>query len=729
MSSSTPGMTDIEGRCFKPSKGSSYIISFFASAEDTKPVSLEIVSPSGDVEKSVRISIDPVRQRHVIRFVPLSDGDYLVRFVYPDYSYSISPVIEGLSIEAQKTCSDCRKVIAVCSMWADADNYNMFLQSLLIPEITEDYVVASFTFNQPFTLEKEIETELEFSEIIRRFDVAAMVIFAEMLKIEPLISKLIGMGRQFDVPVVVLEHRYPGTINGVYDYSSGFEEMLEHVITHHGITDIKMLAGFEGNEFSLERERIFARRMKEEGIEVTKDDILYGDFYTIRAEQVTYDYLENGGHLPKAFVCANDAMATGVCDALERRGVRVPEDVIVTGFDGARCGKFHFPVITTCAPDLSVIGREILKVLKAKEEGNEDWRRGYDFPINYHKVENGSCGCAVRGEAEWKKIVTDLALDNQDYYYHDIEMGMFSAATVNLDDIDLAMDGVDRALHLWKNQYNFVGLTTNDDYVHSLMRSDGEDLIHREKYYLMDRAFPDYDTFMKRGSGRNVVLVRQIRSNGQCHGYIVSCLEKLSLRDEERFEEFGMYMSIIVNSVLKQSSLRNANLEILRASEHDYLTGLYNRKGFLARCEKMLESGASDSGLIFTLMSVDMDGLKLINDTYGHNEGDKALKILSRALRRFAGKDGICARYGGDEFAIAILSDTNYADHIEDPRELIQKYAAQESASEGTPYNVGASVGAASVLVDSGEDLENIMNIADAKMYEDKVARKKVRRA
>ena len=63
------------------------------------------------------------------------------------------------------------------------------------------------------------------------------------------------------------------------------------------------------------------------------------------------DLLENGYELPDAIVCANDSMAVGVMDALKRYGKRIPEDVIVTGFDGIWQGQFNDPVLTTCELD------------------------------------------------------------------------------------------------------------------------------------------------------------------------------------------------------------------------------------------------------------------------------------------------------------------------------------------------------------------------------------------
>ena len=711
-------------KTFIAKAGCDYFITFYGRAEVPIQLKLDIAVDKGDIVYSTQIFLDPVRQKHYVRFNAPVNGEFLLLFTSEEFEYDIDYEIGDIEAQVIDFPSDARKVIGVCGIWRDWENYNMALQSLLTPKITEDYVVASFTFSQPFTNDEEIETEKEFAEIIKKFNIAALVLFAEMLKMKPLIDRLIQIGKELDVPVIVLEHKYPGVINGIYDYEGGFESILHHITDYHGITDIVMVAGIEGNQFSLQREEIFRNVMREKGIEVTSDDIIYGDFYASMTEQRLNEYLDAGKRLPKAFVCANDATAVGVCDCLKKRGISVPEDVLVTGFDGTSCGKYYYPVITTCQADLSSIGDALLKALNEKEAGNKVDL--FDFPIKFSDVINGSCGCHMREESEWRHIVSELAADNQDYFYHDIQMGMFASRTVNLDDLDSAMTGIESALSLWKDQYYYIGLTPHPGCVHTILRGENNSFIHKEKYYDSRRAFPDYWKFVKRGSGKNIMLIRQIRSNGQCHGHIVSCLSDLSLRAQERFEEFGMYVSIIVNSVLKQQSLKAANIKVTRASEHDYLTGLYNRMGFLTRCESMLK-GKMGEGEFFTLMSVDMDGLKVINDTYGHVEGDKALKLLADVLKILAEDRAICARYGGDEFALAVVAEEGYTERIEEIRKRTNLLLHDKCRESKLPYTFTASIGSATSQVGENADLELLLRKSDLMMYEDKISRKKER--
>ena len=98
----------------------------------------------------------------------------------------------------------------------------------------------------------------------------------------------------------------------------------------------------------------------------------------------------------------------------------------------------------------------------------------------------------------------------------------------------------------------------------------------------------------------------------------------------------------------KEVSVRRlAEEEAIKASHHDPLTGLSNRAPFVAALNQWARAGQA-----FSLIFVDLDGFKTINDVYGHLAGDTALKVVARRIEENC-RDGICARFGGDEFAIA----------------------------------------------------------------------------
>ncbi len=119
-----------------------------------------------------------------------------------------------------------------------------------------------------------------------------------------------------------------------------------------------------------------------------------------------------------------------------------------------------------------------------------------------------------------------------------------------------------------------------------------------------------------------------------------------------------------------------------------------------------------------------MDYLKYINDTFGHTEGDTAIKTAANALANAAKGNEICARFGGDEFAVAGIGGEGYP---EEYMGRVKAYLDEFNASGGKPYKVGMSCGWAEVTGTLANGIDEFIRTADARMYEDKRQRKSVR--
>lgn len=122
-----------------------------------------------------------------------------------------------------------------------------------------------------------------------------------------------------------------------------------------------------------------------------------------------------------------------------------------------------------------------------------------------------------------------------------------------------------------------------------------------------------------------------------------------------------------------------------------------------------------------------MDGLKIINDTYGHNEGDFALKTLASAIKHFAMRNGICARYGGDEFVCAIVTEQRMEFTADIVRGRLQATFNKCKELETKPFTISASIGCKCEQINENLDVEELMRVADQAMYQDKLSRRKNR--
>lgn len=172
------------------------------------------------------------------------------------------------------------------------------------------------------------------------------------------------------------------------------------------------------------------------------------------------------------------------------------------------------------------------------------------------------------------------------------------------------------------------------------------------------------------------------------------------------------------------SLLKAANEELQNLSLTDDLTGLYNRRGFLFHAEQQLKlfrsRKSNDEGL--WLMMIDLDGLKKINDTYGHEEGSFAIRKASEIIKQSFRDADIVARLGGDEFIVLIINAASNVNEIIPDR--IQEKLDDYNKTGEKPYKIAASCGL--IKIEFAEDLpiEEIMRQADEEMYRQKRSRK-----
>lgn len=168
--------------------------------------------------------------------------------------------------------------------------------------------------------------------------------------------------------------------------------------------------------------------------------------------------------------------------------------------------------------------------------------------------------------------------------------------------------------------------------------------------------------------------------------------------------------------------LKENNIALDNLSKSDSLTGIWNRRGLYEEGQQVVDR-CHRQGRDALVVYADMNNLKIINDRYGHEEGDFSLKAIAGRLAGAAGKEGVAGRIGGDEFAYVCPYDGS--DGGLETLEAL--YAAFQSFNEGTDkvYNVTISAGACVVKPDSGMTLEEALSVADEQLYEVKKLRSK----
>ena len=171
---------------------------------------------------------------------------------------------------------------------------------------------------------------------------------------------------------------------------------------------------------------------------------------------------------------------------------------------------------------------------------------------------------------------------------------------------------------------------------------------------------------------------------------------------------------------LSFETISRKNELLSQLSVSDEMTGLLNRRGLF---EEIIEMMSEHIGSLAALIFVDMDNLKGINDTFGHSEGDFALKSLAQILKNSMRRKDVVGRIGGDEFAaFTIIDEPGLIHRI---KKQIEQLSKELNNNCNKPYYVEMSVGIKEFICHPGMDLKDVLKEADAVLYENKRNKRK----
>jgi diguanylate cyclase (GGDEF)-like protein len=180
------------------------------------------------------------------------------------------------------------------------------------------------------------------------------------------------------------------------------------------------------------------------------------------------------------------------------------------------------------------------------------------------------------------------------------------------------------------------------------------------------------------------------------------------------------FILVAFSTTLLVENINTAKSRIRALSERDELTSLYNMRAF-ARLAEQEHVAASRGERTYSILMVDIEHLKTINDTYGHEAGSRAVTLVAEALRRLTRASDVVARYGGDEF-IVLLSGADKEVAEEVAQRIRNVVFSTTLEVDVKMVRIKANVGAAS-YPENGNNLQAVMAAADRAMYKDKELR------
>ena len=283
------------------------------------------------------------------------------------------------------------KLIGVCLSQAHSFPNTGFVSALSKAASAEGFGVALFNSSLDFFWhEKDNRAARAVYKAIRYELFSAILIIYHTFHDDLLVSEIVKGAQAHHVPVICVGYELPGCWSIVNDYEQSFKSLLRHVILDHGAKDTFFMAGMKNEPNSEDRFRCYREVLEELSLPFRESQMAYGNYWSQPAREIVRKLIRSRKKLPQAIFCANDTMAVAVCDTLRENGYRVPDDIIVTGFDGSPVAWMVKPNLTTCGEDPDALATQAMGLIRRLLAGENPHRRTVH---SFRPVLSESCGC------------------------------------------------------------------------------------------------------------------------------------------------------------------------------------------------------------------------------------------------------------------------------------------------------------------------------------------------
>lgn len=505
-------------------------------------------------------------------------------------------------------------------------------------------------------------------------------------------------------------------------------ELVRHLTSVHGNKRICYLGCETESYFSDSREAYYRNAMSEAGLTVQPNDV-YTAAYTSESVTSALWHFTSNGSKPDAVVCYNDHMALLFMEAAFKNGYRIPEDFAVTGCDHSEEGQNVTPCLTSVSFPVYELGSAAVKCLIKQIKG-EDIPMHTQIPA--HVIIGDSCGChsaTVKNSIFYQRSLLNRIDDIEKSIFTSMRM---SATFQNITDIDDGMDLLETYIQSISHCQEFYlclydgwdsvssHILELTEQIHAPLLNDD---IHLKLAVRNGKRLPEC-SFTK-----NTLLPEHISNHSDAaylymplffknkeFGYVALSYEHNRINYHLQFVHWFMNINQMLQRIC---DARNTSALVTHLEElytRDALTGLLNKHGYMHQ-EELMFNDAIAGGKTLTGFIFDLNGLKYINDTFGHNEGDFAIQVIGQTLLSTTRSDDICARFSGDKF---YLLSANYSE--EEAADLlihVQKYLNNYNKLSHKVYDITASGGFAQIAPlpgDSRENLKKLYSAADKAM-------------
>lgn len=555
-------------------------------------------------------------------------------------------------------------------------------------------------------------------------------------------KELLAKIRKAEVPCVSMTIKAEGAMCIYLDNKTGMREIVEHLITVHHAQDFYYISGPADNYDAKERLEVYKETLYKYNLKWDERAVVYGDYTYQSGTDAVKNLLKSDKPLPDAIVAANDEMAVGAVLALREAGYRIPEDILVTGYDNSLIAQLNHPRMTTVRRGEYAAGEMAYKMLveAADKENTAKERSVKDYTVYGKAIFSQSCGCEKKHSythAQLQEMYVEKSVETHGY----LELLKCCAAEfTGLETFDDFVECVKQYLKQINPDYFYLCMCGSiENYYAELERiAEGGERGRDETVYMDSIEIPiayengefnSYGEFhkndllpaeCKKGNKGDFYLIMPLHHQEYCFGYCVVGNYRQAL-ENRFFQQFILSLDNAMETVHRQDTLKAMLGRLNKIWLYDELTGVNNRAGFRKFAPRIIEEARKRRQAV-TVIFADMDDLKKVNDEYGHDEGDEYIKAMASILEENRRHGELLTRYGGDEFVIVIsgYSEKDVKEFIDKIYESVNRYNFLFQKD----YKLGVSIGYWIEQSVEKADLDKLVELADQSMYQVKRAKK-----
>lgn len=618
------------------------------------------------------------------------------------------------------------KIIGVCLTKIQQEDTADLLQNLHEIAIQNGYRVVVFNSFLDFYKNDSYDRGAKSIYGMINFDMLdALVIQDECFYDKVLVTELIEKAKNYDVPVITLYGEYEGCFCIKKSYDEAFRSLIRHIIEKHGVNDIYFLAGVKGEENSQTRIKCFQNEMSAHGLLCDDSVIFYGDYWQEPTFKVVDDWVESK-KIPKAVICANDAMAVFVCQRLKHHGIDVPSQVIVTGFDGISSYDFKKPRLTTCLHNVKSTAKSVFEFIECSQiHGFKPFSKGTEYDLRISQ----SCGCVADDHSDAEEIAEELFVKLANLTSHD------SLTYSHTDRISCSRDWNDIQANMnkfiLKNSYvvlnnNFLSFGRRSKFVANKNIISNKVISFASNKYGVTSTVQtefsrsDYLPFFREILVKEMICVLQsIYVEDEVCGYYfaqISDAKKECAMVMRTLRTINLDFSIILNR-MRQEYL-STRFESLKT--RDSLTGLINFKGLAETMETNYEE-FSKKAISVSIYAIPQ--YKYILENYGLSDAENAVSVVAEALQFANCQRAIISRIAEEEFVIINLEDTPELVGAEITRAVGEFFKITESYNSTQNKDYYIEVNCGCIVSNPGweNNLQSFIKAAKGEMYLNKL--------